>query len=173
MRRVVQALLFDKVAFEGFEKNAEAIITSGIIVFFAGVLAGIGTVFAPVETPHILHSMVIMLLVEMLAFFTWFGWAGLAYLIGTKVLRGGGAFKEILRNLGFAYLPALLAFLLVTPIGLQIMAVLLIWMIGIGMMAVSSAEKFGVVRGLVTTALCWLVGVVIIRIVLIATWLIP
>ena len=168
-------MLFDKVAFEGLEKGAGTLALAGIIVFFAGLSASLGTIFAPVDSPYQLHSMVIMFLVMVSAFLTWLVWAELSYLIGTKVLRGQATFKEILRNLGFAYLPILLSVLLALPnirLGLLVMFILLVWMAIIGYVAVMGAEKFGVVKALVTTVLCWLVGIAAMANVLTSTRLI-
>ncbi len=161
MNRIVKALLFDVTAFEEFERDSEIVAFGGILVFLSGILAGIGTVFAPLTTPHVLHSFVIILLIVTISFLTWFAWAGLSYLIGTIVLRGEAQFRDLVRNLGFAYIPALLSFLLVLPSGLIFITIMLLWMAGMGVVATRGAEKFGMIKAMVTTVLCWSVGIVV------------
>ena len=173
MERLLKTLMFDPAAFEDFESSAEAVAFGIIVVFLSGALAGVGAVFTPAVSEHTLHTFVLILLTVVIAFVTWFAWAGLSYLIGTKVLRGEASYKLLFRNLGFAYIPALLSFLLVVPAGLVVMLIILLWMAGIGTAAVISAEKFGYVRAIATTVLSWTIWIVVLANALPALRIVP
>lgn len=155
MNRIFKAVLFDPEAFQDFEHNGEAIAFGVIVIFVAGILSGIGTYFTPAIAEQPLHILVVIPITTSIGFFSWILWAALSYLIGRFILRGTASFGDLLRNLGFAYIPSLLSFLLVFKFGIVIMMIILVWMAGIGVISTLSAQKFGVIKALITTVMVW------------------
>lgn len=155
MNRIFKALLFDPEAFRDFKHSSEAIAFSIIVIFMAGILSGIGTYFTPAIEEQILHILVVIPITTSIGFFSWILWAGLSFLIGKFILRGTASFRDLLRNLGFAYIPSLLSFLLVFQFGVVIIMIILVWMAGIGVISTLSAQKFGIVKALITTIMVW------------------
>ena len=155
MNRIFKALLFDPEAFRDFEHSGEATAFGVIVIFMAGILSGIGTYFTPAIEEQILHILVVIPITTSIGFVSWILWAGLSFLIGKFILGGTASFRDLFRNLGFAYIPSILSFLLVFQFGLVIMMIILVWMAGIGVISTLSAHKFGMMKALITTIIVW------------------
>jgi len=153
--RILKAILCDPEGFRDFEHNGEAIAFGVIVIFMAGIISGIGTYFTPAIAEQPLHILVVIPITTSIGFFSWILWAGLSFLIGRFMLRGSASFGDLVRNLGFAYIPSLLSFLLVFQFGVLMMMIILVWMAAIGVVSTSSAQKFGMIKALITTIIIW------------------
>ena len=73
----------------------------------------------------------------------WGVWAGVTYLVGTKLFQGTATWGELLRTLGFAQAPGILAFLGIIPILGVVVLILPIWILVTGFVAVRQALDIG------------------------------
>ena len=88
----------------------------------------------------------------------WLVWAGITYLIGDKMFGGTATWGELLRTLGFAQLPNVLAmFALVPLVGWLVDAVLFVWVLVAGVIAIRQALDFDTARAILTAVIGWLI----------------
>lgn len=74
------------------------------------------------------------------AFGAWLVWAGITYLIGTKVFKGEATWGEVLRTIGFAQAPGVLFVLGVIPfVGGISSLVVSLWIMVAGFIAIRQA----------------------------------
>jgi hypothetical protein len=87
----------------------------------------------------------------------WLIWAGITYLIGDKLLGGTATWGELLRTLGFAQAPGVLAVLAIIPFfGWLVRLVVAIWILIAGIIAIRQALDFGTGKAVITAILGWL-----------------
>ena len=88
------------------------------------------------------------------------GWAvlaGLTYFVGTKLFSGTATWGELLRTLGFATSPGILAVLGMIPlVGPLILSVVFFWLIVAAVVAIRQALDITTGQALVTAVLGWL-----------------
>jgi hypothetical protein len=91
------------------------------------------------------------------AFFGWAVWAGITYLIGTKLFGGHADWGELLRTLGFAQAPGVLNVLGIIPLfgGLVKFAVA-IWLLVAGVVAIRQALDVSTGKAVLTAVVGWL-----------------
>lgn len=88
----------------------------------------------------------------------WLLWAGITYLIGTKLLGGTATWGELLRTLGFAQTPGVLHVLGFIPIlGGIIRFGVVIWVLIAGIIAIRQALDVSTGKAILTAVLGWLV----------------
>ena len=88
----------------------------------------------------------------------WLVWAGITYLIGDKMFGGTATWGELLRTLGFAQTPNVLAiFALVPLVGWLVDAVLFVWVLIAGVIAIRQALDFDTARAILTAVIGWLI----------------
>jgi hypothetical protein len=81
----------------------------------------------------------------------WLLWAGVTYLIGDKLFRGTATWGELLRTLGFAQSPNVLAVFAILPlVGWLVDALLFVWVLVAGIIAIRQALDFGTGRAILT-----------------------
>lgn len=84
----------------------------------------------------------------------WLAWAGITFVIGSRIFQGTATWGEILRTLGFAQSPNLLAVFAILPlVGWVIEAVLVFWVLVAGIVAIRQALDFGTGRAILTAVL--------------------
>ena len=98
--RMKRAALCDIATYEEVEADTTATNQAGIVVVLVAVAQGIGA--AGAGPTGIIAGMVVSLL-------TWLLWSGVTYLVGDKLLGGTATWGELLRTLGFAQSPGVLA----------------------------------------------------------------
>ncbi len=88
----------------------------------------------------------------------WVVWAGVTYFIGTRLFRGTATWGELLRTLGFAQAPGVLALLAIVPLlGWLILPVVAVWMLVAGVVGIRQALDFSTGKAVFTALLGWLV----------------
>ncbi len=73
----------------------------------------------------------------------WGIWAGVTYLVGTKIFEGTATWGELLRTLGFAQAPGILAILGVIPLLGVVTWLIPFWVLVTGFVAVRQALDIG------------------------------
>jgi hypothetical protein len=92
----------------------------------------------------------------------WVVWAGITYLIGSMVFGGTATWGELMRTLGFAQAPGVLALLAVVPLlGWFVLPVVAVWTLVAGIVAIRQALDVGTGKAILTALLGWVVLVVL------------
>jgi hypothetical protein len=89
----------------------------------------------------------------------WPVWAGVTYIIGDKILGGTATWGELLRTLGFAQTPGILA--VVPFVGVLVRIVVGIWILVAGVIAIRQALDFSTGKAIATALIGWLCLVVL------------
>ncbi len=152
--RMIGAARFDVATYEEVEADASLTTQAAIVVALATVARAIGGVDGGMS--HILAGL-------FGALSMWLIWAGITYLIGDKILGGTATWGELLRTLGFAQAPGVLAVVGVFgPLSGITEAVVSIWLLFTGIVAIRQALDFGTGKAVLTAFLGWLVAMVVV-----------
>ncbi len=129
--RMVGAALLDVNTYEDVEADGEATGQAAAVVAMTAVAAAIGQLsLGPV-------AMVGQALASLVR---WIVWAGITYVVGDKVFGGTATWGELLRTLGFAQAPGLLAAAGFIPIvGNLVYLAIFPWMLVTGVVAIRQA----------------------------------
>jgi hypothetical protein len=86
----------------------------------------------------------------------WLVWAGITWLVGTKLFGGTATWGELLRTLGFANTPGLLMVFGIIPLlGWPVVAASALWRLVTGFVAVRQALDFGNGKTFATVVVGW------------------
>ena len=143
--RMIGAAFLDVATYEEVEHDTDATAQAAMVVTLTAVAAAIGEFsLGPI-------SMLSQAAAEL---FGWLVWAGITYVIGDKVFGGTATWGELLRTLGFAKAPGVLAVLAIVPLlgGLAYM-LLIPWLIAAGVVAVRQALDFSTGKAVLTVIL--------------------
>ena len=131
IERAMGAAKLDRGTFEEIERDPEALGQAAVVVIAAALASGVGALDRGVA------GVVAGTIGSLIA---WLLWAGITYLIGTRVLPGRHTeadFGQVLRTLGFAAAPGVLGVLGVIPLlGALIILALAIWQLAAMVVAV-------------------------------------
>jgi len=145
--------MLDIATYEEVEHDDNLTTQAAIVVLIAALARGVGG-FNDGENGIIVGVVA--------ALFSWLVWAGITYLIGSKLLKGTATWGELLRTLGYAQAPAvLLIFGFVPVLGNIVGAVVGIWLLVTGIVAIRQALDFDTGKAVLTAFLGWLVAVAI------------
>ncbi len=114
---------------------------------------------------------------------SWFVWAGVVYIVGSKLLGGKAGYRQLLRSLGLTFAPGILVLvgfmpvfwpamleLSFFPVALQtVMSLSMIWLFPAGWIAIQETQQFediAWVKALICTILGWLVGVYLLALIM-------
>lgn len=150
--RMIGAALLDVATYEEVEHDTTATGQAAGVVVIVAVARGLGSIG---EGAALIVGGLVMAVVG------WLLWSGVTYLIGDKLLGGEATWGEVLRAVGFAQSPGLLAVLGIIPLlgGLVELAVA-IWVLVAGFIGLRQALDLGNVKTFVTVVLGWLAMVV-------------
>ncbi|MBT8405611.1 MAG: YIP1 family protein [Gemmatimonadetes bacterium] len=95
------------------------------------------------------------------AFLGWFLWAGVTNIVGTRLLGGTADWGELLRTLGFAQAPGVLAVLAIIPIlGWFVGFGVAIWTLVAGVIAIRQALDFGTGKAVITALISMVIVII-------------
>ena len=157
--RVIRAAKLDPNLYEEVEADKTAIGQAMGVVVLSSVAAGIGMIA--------LYGVVGVITVTIGALIGWFVWAGLTYLIGTKLLpepQTRSDLGELLRTIGFSSSPGLIRILGIIPAlkGIVFFAAS-IWMLVAMVIAVRQALDYTSTRRAVLVCFIgWIIQVLIL-----------
>ena len=146
--RMKGAALLEVATYEEVEADTTATGQAAVVVVVGAIAAGIGMARGG---PGLIVGAVVSSL------FSWVLWAGITYVIGDKVLGGTATWGELLRTLGFAQSPRVLAVLGIIP-GMHriVFPVIGIWVLITGVVAIRQALDFSTGKAVATALLGWL-----------------
>ncbi len=153
-QRMIGAAKLDVDTYEEVEADTGAMGQAMTVVVLSSLAAGVGS-FREIGLGGVL-------LTSILALGGWFIWAGLTYLIGTKILpepQTESNVGELLRTIGFASSPGLLrVFAFLPAVGSIINFVVGVWMLIAMVVAVRQALDYeGTGRAIGVCLIGWLV----------------
>lgn len=154
VERMIGAATLDIKTYEEVEKDPEALTQALIVVVASAVAGGIGSL--GVMGVRGLIWTTVMALVG------WVLWAGVIFIIGTKVMpepTTRSDMNELLRTIGFAASPGVLRVLGIIPfLGWVIGVAIMIWMLITGVVAVRQALDYtSTGRAVVVCLIGWVV----------------
>lgn len=158
--RMIGAAKLDVPTYEEVEHNESLTTQAAMVVAIAAVARAIGGVDG--GSAQILSGL-------MTALSMWIVWAGITYVIGDKLLGGTATWGELLRTLGFAQAPGVLAIVgVIGPISGVTEIVVSIWLLVAGIVAIRQALDFGTGKAILTAVLGWLAAMVVAVLIAIA-----
>lgn len=147
--RMKRAAKLDPHAYEEVEADRSATGQAAGVVAIVAIAQGIGGVM--MGAGAVITGIVVALI-------AWLAWAGITYLIGDKLLGGTATWGQLLRTLGFAQSPGVLAVLAIIPVvGGLIRFIVAIWVLVAGIVAIRQALDFGTGKAVLTAIIGWLV----------------
>ena len=150
--RMKGAAMLNAATYEEVEADTTATGQAAVVVAIGAIASAIGASGAGVG--GIIGALVASLI-------GWVLWAGVTYLIGAKILGGTATWGELLRTLGFAQSPKVLAILgLIPGMGWIVGTVLGIWLLIAGVVAIRQALDFSTGKAIATALLGWLAMVI-------------
>jgi hypothetical protein len=142
--------------FEEVEADETATMQAAAVVAMVAVASAIG---------QIGHGGASIFTAPIGAIVVWLIWAGVTYLIGTKMFAGTATWGEMLRTLGFAQAPGVLYLLGVVPfIGGLISFVVWIWTLVAVIIAIRQALDFTTGKAVLTALVGFVCMVVVMTI---------
>jgi hypothetical protein len=148
VERMKGAALLNNATYEEVEADTTATGQAAVVVALGAIASGIG--MAREGSGGIIAAVLGSLI-------GWALWAGITYLIGDKVLGGTATWGELLRTLGFAQAPRVLAvFGFIPGLGRLVMAIIGIWVLVAGIIAIRQALDFSTGKAVATALLGWL-----------------
>ena len=156
--RVIGVLKLDANTFEEIEADQSAISQAAIVVTVVAVVGGlIGGGISAAFGGNFLGSFLRTLLN---AYIGWFVWAGVTYFVGTRFFGGKADMGEMLRVIGFAQAPGILA---IIPVCGSFIG--WIWSIACGFVAVRQGLDIDNTNALLTIVIGW-VAVFIVSLII-------
>jgi hypothetical protein len=149
IERMIGAAMLDTSVYEEVEADRGATGQAAAVVAIVAVCAAIGG--AAGGGKGVIGAIVG-------AFLSWLIMSALTYVIGTKLFGGTADMGEMLRTLGFAQSPGVIAILGIIPFlgGLVVFAVA-IWQLVTAVVAIRQALDFDTGKAIATAVIAWIV----------------
>lgn len=162
LERIIRVFKLDRQVFADIEHDEAATTQAAIVVAIVAGLAVIGNIISLLlsflnpqgtRAGSILLSIVVTIL---LTFVNWVIWAGVTYLVGTRLFKGQATFIEMLREIGFATAPRMLG--IIPCIGGIIGA---IWSLIASYFAIKEGLDLDDTNTIITIVIGWIITVII------------
>lgn len=157
--RMLRAAKLDSALYEEVEHDPSAMGQAMGVVVLSSVAGGIASLSAGIGQGFILGIIISLV--------GWFIWAGITYVIGTKVLptpQTEADYGQLLRTIGFSSSPGLIRIIGIIPgLGWIVSLVAAIWMLIAMVIAVRQALDYtSTGRAVAVCIIGWIVQVVIL-----------
>ncbi len=151
--RMRGAAMLDVATYEEVEHDRGATGQAFVVVVLAAICAGIGGL------GHGSSGFISGLIGAILG---WLSWSAITMFVGTRLFGGTADWGELLRTLGFAQTPGVLAILGIVPLlGGLVTFVVWIWLLVAGIIAIRQALDIDTGKAILTAVVGWLAMVVI------------
>jgi len=151
--RMRGAAMLDVATYEEVEHDRGATGQAFVVVVLAAICAGIGGLG---------HGGSGFLGGLVAAILGWLSWSAITMFVGTRLFGGTADWGELLRTLGFAQAPGVLAILGIIPVlGGLVKFVVWIWMLVAGIVAIRQALDIDTGKAILTALVGWLAMVVV------------
>lgn len=158
--RMKGAALLDVATYEEVEHDLDATGQAAGVVFLVALAQAIGGAD---------RGLVAAGVAGVAALGGWALWAGVTYFIGTRLFSGSATWGELLRTLGFAQAPGVLAILGILPLLGLVTWVIPIWLLVTGFVAIRQALDIGNGPTFLTILVGWAVYVAVAMVLGIVT----
>lgn len=157
--RVIRAAKLDVGVYEEVEADRSALGQAMIVVVLSSLAAGVAMIGG--------RGFGGMIVGTVIALISWYVWAYLTYLIGTRLLpesQTRADHGELLRTTGFASAPGMIRILGIVPfLGGIVFFVASVWMLAAMVIAVRQALDYtGTLRAVGVCAIGWIVQAIIL-----------
>ncbi len=143
--RMKGAAMLDVATYEEVEADTAATGQAAVVVIISAVASAIGA--AGPGGPSVVGILIGSLI-------SWLIWAGITYLIGSKLFGGTATWGELLRTLGFAQAPGVLLILSFIPLlGGLIAIVVWIWTTIAAVIGIRQALDFDTSKAVLTAVI--------------------
>ncbi len=129
LNRIIGVFKLNKDTFEEIEHNTSLTMTAGLIVVIVALITGVGTGISNAIFSRSFFGGFLSTLIG--SIIGWFLWSVVTWFVGTRMFGGQADINEMLRVIGFAYIPMVL--FIVPCIGPIVGA---IWTLAAGFVAV-------------------------------------
>ena len=151
--RMRGAAMLDVATYEEVEHDRGATGQAFVVVVLAAICAGIGGL------GHGSSGFIGGLVAAILG---WLSWSAITMFVGTRLFGGTADWGELLRTLGFAQAPGVLAILGIIPVlGGLVQFVVWIWLLVAGIVAIRQALDIDTGKAILTALVGWLAMVVV------------
>ena len=160
LNRALRAALLNGSLYRELSDEPQEVFYALGIVAISGLALGLGLQTQPPITLEGAPPWMVVLFSAYTRFAGWFLWAGIAYVVGTKLLGGSAGFRQLLRSIGMTFGPGVLAVFAGIPgVGIFFLSFSALWLFPAGMVAIRETQQFDWVRAFICTALGWLTGI--------------
>lgn len=162
MQRIAGVFKLNPSTFEDIEHDQSATSQAALVVLIVAIMAALGNGFSSYFTRGSFTGNFISALIW--TFVGWFLWSLVSYLVGTSLFGGKATLDEMLRVIGFAYAPQVLA--IIPCIGGLIGA---IWSLVAGFIAIRQGLDLDNTKALLTVVvgfLVYILGYLLLAVVL-------
>lgn len=166
IKRIMRAIMLDRVFYQEAEADSSLNQEALLIVIAVSVIGGIGAFISSLMAENFGRALLALLVTSGLGVVNYYIWAYVTHFIGTNMFKGDADPGELLRVLGYASAPRLLALLGFIPcFGWLISLAGSIWALVAGFIGVQEALDLDTTETLVTVVLGWLAIFIITAIV--------
>ena len=166
IKRITRAIMLDREFYKEAEADTSLNQEALTIVIIVSVIGGIGAFISSLMAQSFGRAIVALLVTSGLGVANYYIWAYVTHFIGTNMFKGDADPGELLRVLGYASAPRLLALLGFIPcVGWLISLAGGIWALVAGFFGVQEALDLDTTETLVTVVLGWLAILIITAIV--------
>ena len=152
-QRMVGAALLDVDTYEEVEHDSDATVQAGGVVALVAACSAIGSWGSPG-----------MLSAAWTALVGWLLWSAITWFIGTRMFGGQASWGELLRTVGFAHSPGVLAIAGLLPlIGGMVRFALFFWLLAAGIVAIRQALDVTTGKAVLTAVVGWIPMVMLAR----------
>jgi hypothetical protein len=150
LERMIGAALLDVSVYEEVEADRTATGQAAAVVAIVAICGAVGNLGQ--------HSAKGPIVAIIGAFLGWLLMSGLTYVVGTKLFKGTADWGEMLRTLGFAQAPGVIAILGIVPIlGRLVVFAVAIWQLVTAVIAIRQALDFDTGKAILTALISWVI----------------
>jgi hypothetical protein len=162
INRVIRAAMLDVDFYEEVEADTSLTQEALMVVILVSVAGGIGNFLAGIIGGSIGAALGGLILAVVLGVISYYLWAYITYFVGTNLFGGTADVGELLRTLGYASGPRVLAILAFIPcVGGLAGLVGAVWALVAGVVAVRQALDFDTGKAIVTVIIGWVIVLIV------------
>jgi hypothetical protein len=167
INRMIRAATLDVNLYEEVEADTSLNQEALMVVILVSVAAGIGAFLGGLISLKIGAAIIGLILAIVIGVINYYIWAYVTHFVGTNFFKGTADVGEVLRTLGYASAPRVLAILSFIPcVGWLIALAGAIWSLVTAVVAIRQALDFDdTVNAIITVIIGWVI-IVIIQVVL-------
>ena len=167
LSRAIRAALLKRDVYREVREDPGAVLHALGTVAAAGIAIGLGITghrIAGAESSNTLGDiLLVMWAATVTTLVGWVLWVVLGYLLGSRLLRGGATYRQVLRALGICYGPGVLLVAIAVPVaGGPIALAVSMWVLVAGVAAVHEIQDVDWLGAVLSTAPGWSLSFLVI-----------